>query len=337
MMDDFQVPIVLFLFKRPDKTVKIINQIAKVKPRTVYLLSDGGRSADEQREVEVCRQAVESAIDWNCTVFKKYADKNIGVYKNIAEGARWVFSREDRAIFLEDDNFPELTFFRFCNEILEKYQDDTRVLWVCGTNYLKECEPADGSSYVYTKNMMPCGWASWASKFNKFYDGELALWRNNYIRKKIKSEYLYKRLYSQDAYNLDYELDAYEKFGRFYSWDYQMAFTMRVHNLYAVMPRYNQIKNIGVDALSTHGGTSLENTMVERFCELPTKPMTFPLQHPKAFMIDNKIELAVAKLICDPNFFSVKARISRYVRRLFNINKAESVVVGLKRKVREWR
>ena len=33
-----------------------------------------------------------------------------------------------------------------------------------GTNYLKHYAPADGSSYVFTKNMMPCGWASWSKK-----------------------------------------------------------------------------------------------------------------------------------------------------------------------------
>lgn len=332
-MSNFNIPVALFIFKRADKTVEIIRRISIVKPKTVYLLSDGGRDADEKAVVEACREKVESAIDWDCTIVRRYSNENIGIYKNIAEGARWVFSKEEMAIFLEDDNLPEVSFFWFCEELLDKYKDDTRILWICGTNYLKAYEPLDGSSYVFTKNMMPCGWASWANKFTRFYDGELILWRDLYIQNRLRSEYLYKRLYYQDSYNFNYELDALEAHGRFYSWDYQMAFTMRVHNLYAIVPKYNQIKNIGVDSLSTHGGNSKDDIMVERFCGLPTRPLEFPLVHPDAFLIDEVFESKVERIICDPRFFSFRARIARLIRRFFKINRTTPIASGLRKKI----
>lgn len=329
-MGFFKIPVALFLFKRADKSVEIIRRISSLRPKTLYLLSDGGRNEQERLEVERCRKAVEEAIDWDCDVIKKYEESNVGVYNNIAGGAKWVLLNEENAIFLEDDNLPELTFFQFCEELLEKYKDDTRVLWICGTNYLKEYEPEDGSSYVFTKNMMPCGWATWANKFSTFYDGELSLWKDGYIRKRLKAEYACKKLYCQDKYNFDYELDALESFGKFYSWDYQMAFTMRVHNLYAIVPKVNQITNIGVDAFSTHGGSSKEDIMVERFCGLPTRPITFPLVHPASFLIDKKFEVAVAELICDPRFFSMRSILSRFIRKLFKIRKTEGVFLHIK-------
>ncbi|MEA1605401.1 glycosyltransferase family 2 protein [Pseudomonas spirodelae] len=329
---NFSIPVVLFLFKRVDKPLEVLRQIAKVAPAKLYLLADGGRNEEETALVERCRQSIEEAITWDCEVIRKYEEKNIGVYSNIAEGAKWVFEREDCAIFLEDDNLPELTFFKFCEEMLIKYKHDSRVLWVCGTNYLKEYAPKDGSCYVFTKNMMPCGWASWSDKFTKLYDGELELWRDSYIKKRIKDDYQYKWLYYQDKYNLDYEIDSKDNLGRFYSWDYQMSFTMRVHNVYAIVPRYNQIKNIGVDSDSTHGGDTTHDVMVERFCGLQTKAMDFPLKHPTAFLADLPFEVAVAKIILHPKFFSPRSIASRVIRKVLGVKKTESISFFIKSK-----
>jgi len=326
-MNYFDIPIVFFIFKRTEKSVKIINKLSQICPAKIYLLSDGGRTSTEHSQVKACRKAIEDAITWNCKVIKKYANKNIGIYENIGKGAKWVFQREPYAIFLEDDNFPEVTFFRFCEELLKKYEQDFRVLWICGSNYLKEYEPADNSSYVFTKNMMPCGWASWSKKFIKFYDGELVLWQDKYIKKRLKKEYINKKHFIQDSYNFDYELDAMKQFGRFYSWDYQMAFSMRAHNLYAIVPKYNQIQNIGVDAESTHGGKGL---MANRFCNLPTKPLIFPLKHPNFFLSDLTFEKKISNIIIDPDFFRIKSYISRHIKNFLKINKTISLTQYMK-------
>jgi hypothetical protein len=332
-MEKFNIPVVLFLFKRIDKALEVLKQVSKVSPAKLYLLSDGGRNEEEKVLVNQCRRAIEEAITWDCEIIRKYEENNVGVYSNIAEGAKWVFEREECAIFLEDDNLPEVSFFRFCEEVLERYRTDTRVLWVCGTNYLKEYVPLDGSSYVFTKNMMPCGWASWADKFTRFYDGELTLWQNEYIKKRVKGEYSYKKLYYQDKYNLDYELDAKKSLGRYYSWDYQMSFSVRAHNLYAIVPKFNQIKNIGVDNDSTHGGNTMQDVMVERFCGLDTKAMEFPLIHPQSLLVDEVFETAVAKIILNPSFFSPRSIASRVIRSILGVKKTESISGFIKHKI----
>ena len=43
-------------------------------------------------------------------------------------GFSWVFEKEEQAIILEDDCIPNLDFFRYCDEMLEKYKDDERAL-----------------------------------------------------------------------------------------------------------------------------------------------------------------------------------------------------------------
>lgn len=330
-MEVFEIPIVLFSFKRIEKILIILDRISCIKPSKLYIISDGGRTQEEHFQVEKVRREIEMNITWECELVKRYSSHNIGVYENIAGGAKWVFEREDRAIFLEDDNLPELSFFPFCEELLERYKDDTRILWICGTNYLKEYEPVNGCSYLVTKNMMPCGWASWSSKFPKYYDGELELWKDPYIRKRVQSEPAYKPLMKQDVTNWDQELRRKRKNGKFASWDYQMSFTQRVHGMYAIVPKFNQITNIGVDSDSIHGGTSFDNEMTRRFCGLPTRSLEFPLIHPKALFIDHSFELKTAKIITLPRLMRFKIKLSGILKTIFCIDSDASFTDTLKK------
>lgn len=332
-MEQFKIPVTLFFFKREDKTLQVLERISMIKPQKLYLISDGPRNEEEKIRVYELRKKIEERINWDCEIIKNYAETNKGVYDRIALGAKWVFEKEKFSIFLEDDNLPELTFFQFCKEMLERYEDDTRVLWICGTNYLEEYTPEDGSSYVFTKHMLPCGWASWSTKFNKFYDGHLQLWDDPYIKKRIKFETEYKPLLKQDIGNWDMESRRILNGDKPFSWDYQMSFSQRVHGLYAIVPRYNQITNIGVDLDSTHGGTSFNNLMVQRFCGLKTNAMTFPLLHPKVVLSDKRFDKLTAQIITLPASYRLKKFISNLLKRMFFIDKDLSFTQELKRKI----
>ena len=117
-MKEIDIPVVLFLFKRIEKTVQIVRQIREVRPSKIYLIGDGARNKDEIHDVLKCRNDVEKCIDWKCEIIRNYAETNRGVYRNIADGALWVFERETKAIFLEDDNLPAISFFQYCKELL---------------------------------------------------------------------------------------------------------------------------------------------------------------------------------------------------------------------------
>ena len=324
MNTNFDIPVAVFMFKRIEKTVAIIEQIAKIKPKKIYLIADGARTASEQNAVLECRKEVEKNIVWDCEIIKNYSDHNRGVYLNIAGGAKWVFEREEFAIFLEDDNYPEISFFHFCKEMLEKYKNDTRIFWICGTNYLKEHETADGSSYVFTNHMMPCGWASWSNKFLKFYDGDLELFDNEIVVSKIKQTYMNKSLFKQDFLNWQNERKLIKKGIKPSSWDYQMSFSIRANNLLGIVPKFNQIRNIGVDNDSAHGGNSFNSIMVSRFCNLETKNLLFPLIHPKTCLVDVKFEDLTGKIICAPKILNLYHYIIDLIIRILQIKDKKS-------------
>ena len=312
----FDIPVVLIIFRRCDTMPRIIQRLAKVKPRKVYILADEGRNEKEIEQAHECRKTVESLINWDCEVVKNYAEENRGVYRNIGEGAKWVFEREEKAIFLEDDNLPETSFFRYADEMLEKYETAPEVLWICGTNYVTDMNGKE--SYAFTQHLLPCGWASWSTKFLKYYDGELSTFRDEAHKRKFYSSYSNRWLAQWQYQSVRNEVERHERTGRFISWDYQMLWSVRSNGLYGVVPLRNQITNIGVDEFSIHGGNSKNNVMTDRFCEVPSKQLDFPLVHPNEIAINKSVEHQLADIICPPHSTVLKSLLSSKMKRLIN-------------------
>ncbi|PWM43270.1 MAG: hemolytic protein HlpA [Clostridiales bacterium] len=327
-MGEFNVPVVIIIFKRR-KILQIINKIAQVKPSKLYIIGDHGRNAEEKEAVEALRRDVENAITWDCEVIKNYADENRGVYAQIGEGAKWVFSKEERAIFLEDDNLPEITFFEYCRQLLEYYKDDPKILWICGTNYLTEYKPQNGASYIFTKHVHPCGWASWSDKFLKYYDGNLNGCADKKLVKRLKREYLSKNFYIQHRDDWLSEYRKIKQGKRPRSWDHQMDFSIKANHLYGIVPYRNQIKNIGVDCDSIHGGTDFNNVMTQRICGMDSLPLEFPLTHSDKVETDEKYEQSITEIVLLPRKTLIRLRIARPIKRFFKVEEEES----LKKKV----
>ena len=318
----FDIPVVLIIFRRCDTMPRIIQRLAKVKPRKVYILADEGRNEKEIEQAHECRKTVESLINWDCEVVKNYAEENRGVYRNIGEGAKWVFEREEKAIFLEDDNLPETSFFRYADEMLEKYETAPEVLWICGTNYVTDMNGKE--SYAFTQHLLPCGWASWSTKFLKYYDGELSTFRDEAHKRKFYSSYSNRWLAQWQYQSVRNEVERHERTGRFISWDYQMLWAVRSNGLYGVVPLRNQITNIGVDEFSIHGGNSKNNVMTDRFCEVPSKQLDFPLVHPNEIAINKSVEHQLADIICPPHSTVLKSLLSSKMKRLMKQDTAKS-------------
>lgn len=315
MDKSFSIPVVLFVFKRADTVIRIIDRLREVKPKKLYILADAGRNDEERRLVENCRNKIVAAIDWKCEVIKNFAEENRGVYGQIALGAKWVFEREDCAIFLEDDNLPEITFFDYCKECLEKYKDNEEIFWICGTNYLQKCNPINNASVFKSQHLMPCGWASWKHKFLKYYDFEFSNATTPGWEKVFKTKYTNHRLFNQQRRTIVAEIKRKQEGGRYASWDFQTAFSIRMSDLWGIVPKYNQIENIGVDEFSTHGGNSMELEMTKRFCGISTHKLDFPLALPEAEELSFEFEKNIEKII----LFPIKASIILDLREKFDL------------------
>jgi hypothetical protein len=318
-MNEYKLPVVVFLFKRHDTLKLIFDKIREYHPKKIYLIADAGRTDKERLLVEETREKVLSFIDWNCEIIKNFADSNRGVYDRIGKGALWVLEQEDAAIFLEDDNYPSSSFFSYCEKMISKYRTDPRIGWVCGTNYLGDSSILGKDDYYYTHHLLPCGWASWANKFHKLYDGDLLSLKEENIEK-MKATYFNKSLFSQELHTILQAKINLQRNPRVVSWDRQMCYSIRSKQMFGIAPRVNLIKNIGVDEHSEHGGTSMNNTMTKRFCGIKNYELNFPLTHPIAVRVNREFEIENDKILLYPFKWRIKRKFGRCIKRLFLID-----------------
>jgi hypothetical protein len=109
------------------------------------------------------------------------------------------------------------------------------------------------------------------------------------------------------------------------SWDFQMDFSIKAGGFYGVCPTRNQIKNIGVDELSVHGGTSYDMVMTKRFCGMDSYPIVSPLVHPEGVEIDPVFEKKIGKIILFPFGMRFKAGLNKILRKLLRVPSGKSL------------
>ncbi|CDZ67730.1 Hemolytic protein HlpA-like protein [Neorhizobium galegae bv. orientalis] len=261
-------PVVFIIFNRPDLTESVFREIEKARPGKLFIIADGPR-ADRANEAEKCaetRKVVET-ITWDCEVFRNYSDANLGCRKRISSGLDWVFSQTDRAIIIEDDCLPDPSFFPYCTELLEKYENDDRVGSINGSNFTHgRVEVED--SYYFSRYPLIWGWATWRRVW-KNYDVSIKHWgtlrENNWLNtvaNPSEFEHWIK------AFNRVYDggLDA---------WGYQFTFSQWLQRQISIQPKGNLISNLGFRADATH--TSGSNNVAD----LPRQALEFPLRHPQ--------------------------------------------------------
>jgi len=162
-----QVPTLLVIFNRPAKTRQVIQALQQVKPARLFVVADGPRT-DHPQDQEACRQAREAAmaIDWPCDVKTKFLDSNVGCGLAVSSGISWFFEYVDKGIILEDDCLPHSDFFPYCQELLERYADDKRVMAICG---LAPFPPREHSfDYHFSHHFYSGAWATWRRAWNHF-------------------------------------------------------------------------------------------------------------------------------------------------------------------------
>lgn len=270
-MENFRLttPVLFIIFKRPDTTVKVFEQIRKAAPRKLYIAADGPR-ASIPGEAERCREAREiiKQIDWPCEVKTLFQDENLGCRLGAAGAVTWFFFQEPEGIVLEDDCLPDPSFFRFCQENLEKYRNDRRVMMITGSN-LKFGKKTGHYSYYFSRYPALWGWASWRRAWD-LYDLKMTLWpeiRDNRTLFGIFDDPKEARFWSRQC-QLVYE-------GKIDTWDYQWNLANWLNHGVTVTPNVNLISNIGFANCASH-----THDAYDKHAALSMAPMTFPLCHP---------------------------------------------------------
>ncbi|WP_195893022.1 glycosyltransferase family 2 protein [Halopiger djelfimassiliensis] len=284
-MPSLNSPVAIFVFNRPETTKKVFEMIRDVEPDTLYVVADGPR-ADIESDQEKCRRtrAITENVDWNCTVHREYAVENLGLKRRFVTGLETIFSNEDRAIILEDDCVPNHDFFIFCDEMLERYEDDMRVWDISGTNYLGEWKP-EQQDYHFSYYGGIWGWATWRRAWMK-YDPKMRLWTEEGVQHRLKDVLASKSQYEylRTVYDRTYQ-------GVIETWDYQWGFARHVNSGLSVVPSRNLVTNVGFGdhaTNTTNEGSNMAN--------IPRGKIDFPLDFHDYVAVDRTFDEEFHKL-----------------------------------------
>jgi len=298
-----ETPIAFVIFNRPDTTMEVFEAIRQAKPKKLLVIADGSRP-NRPEEAERCAvtRAIIDRVDWKCEVLKNYSDINLGPRKRISSGLKWVFDTVEEAIIFEHDCFPHPTFFRFCEELLDYYRQEDRVMAINGQNDQFGRRRGD-SSYYFSRYFHCWGWATWSRAW-KHYDVDLQSWSTV-----AKGELLHNIFKSQN--DVDYWSnilqETYEK--KIDTWDYQWLFACWERNGLIVNPNVNLTSNIGFGSLA-------ENTVCDSrdslYANMKTKEMIFPLKHPQLLTYNQAADRFTQKTVFNPSLITrARSKISR--------------------------
>lgn len=232
------------IFSRSNFVEQVFEVIAQAKPKKLFVIQDAPR-LDRPGEAEKCAaaRAVIQKVDWDCEVFTNFSEVNLGPGRRIATGMEWVFSHVEEAIFLEEDALPSLSYFSFCEAMLERYRHDKRVMSINGCNYVNRNRTGD--SYYFSKYFDCWGWALWKRSWG-YYDYHMKSWPE--FQQSGSLDQIF-----EDPYEKEYWRGAFERMYRdpqeINTWDIQLQYAIWSQSGLIVSPNKNLIGNIGCNDL----------------------------------------------------------------------------------------
>lgn len=298
------VAVLCIFFARPEQFRRSFETVKKARPRVLLLWQDGPREGrpDDVENIRKCREIAED-IDWECEVHRNYHDQNMGCDPSTFYSHKWAFSIVDKCIILEDDVVPSQSFFPFCKELLDKYENDTRIDRICGQTLFGGV-PDKRFSYFFGRSGSSIGWASWRRVAQT--------WQENY-------EFL------QDDYYLDlgrhrFGHARFEKSLRIAKaraaegipyWEHIVGFRTTMNSGLVIYPSENMIENVGTSANATHAPNNIAELPkdIQQVFITRAQDVEFPLKHPP-YVIEDYHYFEKMMRFLNPSF-------ARWLRRKF--------------------
>ena len=274
------VPVLLIFFTRSDTFEKVFEAVREARPSTLLLWQDGPRENryDDIEKINKCRKIAEN-IDWDCTVYRMYNEKNIGCDPSIFYAYNWAFTHVDKCIFLEDDQVPCQSYFQFCKELLDRYENDTRISHICGYNYT-EIAPDCDADYLFATSGSGA-WATW-KRVVDMWDGEYKFLDDKFATENVKKQYGALADISLSC------AERHRKTGKEF-WESIVGCNCLYNNMLSIIPKKNLVSNMGLTQDSVHSNTSKKylSKVTGNLFEMNTYELKFPIKHPD-YVIENK-------------------------------------------------
>lgn len=263
-------PIVLFVYKRPKHTQKVIEALQQcyaAHESELFIFSDAAQKPEEEREVKALR-----AYLTTITGFKEVhiinRTVNRGLAHNIINGISEIINKYQRVIVLEDDIICAPNFLLFMNEALKKYEKHDDIFSISGYHpHLELLEKSEVRIYKNFRNSS-WGWATWANRWNKV-DWEVSDYQD-FFKSKAR-----RKAFDNGGEDLSWMLWK-QVHGQLDSWAIRFCYAQYKHGAYTIFPVRSLVSNIGFDGSGRHSEItskfSVDISKQQSIIDLPEVP-----------------------------------------------------------------
>lgn len=244
-------PIVLFVYNRPDLTLKTIESLKRnilVEKSNIYIYSDGFKNEKDKEKVEKVREIIKDVQGFN-SVKVIERNENKGLATSVIEGVTEVIKKYGTAIVMEDDLLTSPYFLTYMNLSLKYYENDKNIWSVSGYTPIKINDIVENKDIYFSGRSSSWGWATWEKKWmlnNWSIESSEDIFTNSKIQKNFNK-------YGNDLFPMlkDYKRNYVD------SWAIRWCYNQFLHQSLTVYPSESLVFNDGLANLdSTHGGFS---------------------------------------------------------------------------------
>lgn len=157
-------PVIVSVYDRPNHFRKCIASLSKsigAAHTTLFIASDGPRDDASREKVIEVREYIKTISGFKKVVPYLAADNTQGEIRRICR--KQVKQDFDRYIRLEDDNLVAPHFLAFLNEGLDIYEDEPRVLAICGYQY-PGYPRQESQAQIFLNAYSTWGFGTWRDK-----------------------------------------------------------------------------------------------------------------------------------------------------------------------------
>ncbi len=315
-----KVPILFLIFDRKAVSVEAFEIIREYQPKQLFIAADGPREnkAGETERCEETRTAVLEMIDWDCDVKTLFRNENLGCATAVSSAINWFFENVEYGCIIEDDVVVSLDFFRMCEQLLPKYENDDRIAMITAQCLAPE-NKYNTSEYTFSNSTLIWGWASWRRGW-ALMDMSMSRWPQTTLFDLIKAFGVFQGL----MYRYYYWGDAYKKISagqKYNSWATRWKFNLMSHGKLCLVPKVNLSKNIGCTGV---GGAHYESTDIDPYAHLKIGSINWPLATPSAVALDKSMQKYER---CD--FLRIrKLGMIKKIKRIFGGGENHNIVIG---------
>ena len=250
-------PIVLFVFNRPEHTLRTLQALQNntlASQSTLHIFADGpkeGASASLLERVNDVRRIITSE-QWCGEVVIHESNENKGLYRSVRDGVTEILEKDGRVIVMEDDLVTSPAFLSYMNDALKFYADRKSVFSISGYNYPANRMPIPEDyqydTYVSLRNAS-WGWATWKDRWAQV-DWDVKAYEI------VKNTPAMKEALNRMGDD-EFEMLQMQQEGVLNIWSIQFTMAHFINHAIAIYPITSYVHNIGNDGSGENCGTTV--------------------------------------------------------------------------------